>query len=138
MKPRLLSLGALLAATACSETPGGPAYTDIGLRTLDRSSQELDRACWPLPVLPGGVVAETRSLAPGLTAHVKNDRDSAEVTLDGTDDPASAHVKVPQGDLVTGYTKTLDVTTIGGDSYSVLVFGPCNPPKVPTANPQGG
>jgi len=130
MKTRLAfkALGVALALGACALSPGGPEYAEIGLRTLDSSGQELSRECLPLPVLPGGVVEKDVALAPGLDAHVLAMRDSAEVTLRGTDDPVSGHVVVTQPTLLRGYTNTLAVTTLEGGTYSVVLFAPCSTP----------
>lgn len=129
MNARLvLATSALLALAACSFTPGGPEYAELGLRTLDASGQETHRECLPLPVLPGGLVEEDLALSPGLGAHVRNEPDSAEVTLNGTNDPAAAHVTMSKSTLLDGYSKTLDVTTTEGVEYSVVLLSPCVPP----------
>ena len=131
--PLTLTASALLTLglAACSFTPGGPEYAELGIRTLDASGQEARRDCLPLPVLPGGVVEEDLALSPGLDAHVKNEPDFAEVALSGTNDPASAHVTVPKAALLDGYSKTLSVTTTGGAEYSVVLLSPCVP-RAPT------
>jgi hypothetical protein len=127
--PLALTAAALLTLglDACSFTPGGPEYAELGIRTLDPSGREAQRDCLPLPVLPGGVVEEDLALSPGLGAHVKNDQDSADVALSGTNDPASAHVTVPKEALLRGYSKTLAVTTTEGAMYSVVLLSPCVP-----------
>ena len=117
-----------LGLAACAFTPGGPEYAELGIRTLDASGQEAHRDCLPLPVLPGGVVEEDLALSPGLGAHVRNEQDSAEVALSGTNDPAAARVTVPKETLLRGYSKTLSVTTTDGAQYSVVLLSPCVPP----------
>ncbi len=128
MNARVALASSLLALVACSWEPGGPEYAEIGLRTLDASGTEARRDCFALPVLPGGVVDETVELAPGLGAHVHNEQESADIALSGTNDPASAHVTVTKETLLSGYSKTLSVTTTSGAAYSVVVLSPCVPP----------
>ena len=116
-----------LGLAACAFTPGGPEYAELGIRTLDASGQEAHRDCLPLPVLPGGVVEEDLALSPGLGAHVRNEQDSAEVALSGTNDPASSHVTIPKETLRNGYSKRVDVTSTSGTGYTVVLLSPCVP-----------
>jgi len=122
----LAALPALVCA-ACGTPPGGPEYAELGLRTLDAGGAEQGRHCVPLPVLPGGVVEEDITLAPGLEAHVHTEQDFAEVSLSGTNDPAAAHVTVPKATLRNGYSKTIPVTTTNGDAFSIVLLSPCAP-----------
>jgi len=117
-----------LGLAACATAPGGPEYSELGLRTLDASGLEIQRACVPLPLLPGGAVEEDLALSPGLGAHVHTEQEFAEVALSGTNDPASARVTVPRTTLLSGYSRTLDVTTTNGAAYSVVLLSPCVPP----------
>ena len=80
-----------------------------------------------LPVLPGGTVLEHIELAPDLSAQVFAVRDHAEVTLEGTNDPATASVTVSQPTLFAGYSRELPVTTVGGARYTVTLVSQCTP-----------
>lgn len=122
----LAALSALVVA-ACGTPPGGPEYAELGLRTLDAGGAEQQRHCVPLPVLPGAVVEEDLTLAPGLDAHVRTEQDFAEVTLGGTNDPASSHVTVPKATLRSGYSKTIPVTATNGATFTVVLLSPCVP-----------
>lgn len=124
----LLTLSPALGLFACSSEPGGPEYADVALRTVDGSNVELKTECFPLPVLPGGVVDDELTLAPGLGAHVHAEQDFAEVALSGTNDPATTRVSVPKATLRHGYSKTFNVTTTSGALYTVVVLSPCAPP----------
>lgn len=122
---RSLAAACFLGITGCALTPGGPEYTELGVSAQDASKQTLTRECTPLPVLPGGTVVRDFGLAPGLSAHVVAVRDQVEVTLDGTDDPYSAHRTFPQQTLYQGYSGTLTVTTAEGAEYTVTFSSPC-------------
>ncbi len=129
---RATLVATVLGLTACSFEPGGPEYAEIALRTVDASNRELGNECFPLPVLPGGVVDDELTLAPGLGAHVHTEQDFAGVALSGTNDPAATRVTVPKSALKSGYSKSFNVTTTSGARYSVVVLSPCAPP------PDGG
>jgi len=126
MIARLALLLSVFVVTGCSTSPGGPQYAELGIRTLDSSDQVLSVECLPLPVLPGGVVEKDVTLGPGLSAHVVALRDSAEVTLQGTNDPFTGHVTVSQPTLLSGYDNVLDVTTLDGETLTVVLFSPCS------------
>lgn len=116
-----------LAVVACSTTPGGPEYAELGLRTVDTIGAEQSRHCVPLPVLPGAVFSEELELGPGLSATVRTEPDFADVALSGTNDPASSHVTIPKATLRNGYSKTVPVTTTSGIAYTVVLLSPCVP-----------
>ena len=118
-------LATALGLGACTFEPGGPEYADIALRTVDASNMELRYDCFPLPVLPGGVVDDAVPLAPGLGAHVHTEQDFAEVALSGTNNPAATRISVPKSSLRNGYSKTFSVTTTSGTRYSVFLLSPC-------------
>ncbi len=130
--PRVLGCAALwvtaaLGAFGCAASPGGPQYSELGIRTEDTSTNVLSDECTPLPVLPGGTVVRDFSLAPNLSAHVLAVRDSAEVTLEGTTDASSSHRTFPQPELYAGFTDALDVTTTDGELFKVSFYSPCQP-----------
>lgn len=124
--PALVSGAAI--ALGCSASPGGPEYTELGLRAEDAAATVLGSACTPLPVLPGGTVEEDPTLAPGLSAHVVAVEDSVEVTLSGTTEPSAGHLTVSQQALYHGYSRALAVTTLDGRSLTVYLVSPCPSP----------
>jgi hypothetical protein len=131
-----LARHALVIATCCSLfgcslTPGGPEYTELGLRAEDGSNVVLGSACTPLPVLPGGTVVRDVTLAPGLSAHVLAVRDSVDVTLRGVEDGAAAHRAFSQATLYGGFAETLSVTTETAGHYTVWFSAPCDATAAP-------
>jgi hypothetical protein len=122
---RALACVAAYALFGCSLSPGGPEYTELGLRVEDGSSFVLEGICTPLPVLPGGTVVRDVTLAPELSAHILAVRDSVEVTLHGVQDAAGAHRLFTQEQLYGGLAETLSVTTETGVHYSVVFDAPC-------------
>ena len=131
---RALVLAACGSLCACSLSPGGPEYTELGLRAQDGSNVVLGSACTPLPVLPGGTVVRDVALAPGLSAHVLAVRDSVDVTLRGVEDQAAAHRALSQTALYDTYVEGLPVTTDTGAHYTVWFTAPCNPLDQPQNN----
>lgn len=124
--PRALAaLLALSALTACSNDPGGPHYTELGIILVSTTNVPLHTECVPLPVLPGGTIDEDLFLADPLVAHVFAVRDYAEVTLRGTNDPSSPDVKVSESALLAGYSQAIDVTLADGRKYIVSLASPC-------------
>ena len=131
-----LARPALVVATCCSVvgcslSPGGPEYSELGLRAEDGSGVVLGSACTPLPVLPGGTVVRDVTLAPGLSAHVLAVRDSAEVTLHGIEEQAAAHRAFSQATLYGTFAETLAVTTETGVHYTVWFSAPCDATEAP-------
>jgi hypothetical protein len=124
----------LAAFCGCAPSPGGPEYTELGLRAEDGDNVALGGACTPLPVLPGGTVVRDVRLAPDLSAHVLAVRDSVEVTLGGLDDPAAAERTFAQETLYGGFAETLAVTTESGAHYTVLFTAPCDATQTPPHN----
>jgi hypothetical protein len=112
-------------AAACGGSPGGPHYAQIGI-SASTGTAVLTSECLPLPVLPGGTIDDDIELAPTLSAHVFLVRDYADVSLEGTNDPYSAHVELPLQTLLAGYVKDLNVTTLDGKSYVVTLTSPCD------------
>lgn len=124
----LATYGSLLG---CSPSPGGPEYTELGLRAEDASNVVLGSACTPLPVLPGGTVVRDVALAPDLSAHVLAVRDSVEVTLRGVEDQTAAQRSFSQETLYDTLAETVPVTTDTGAHYTVVFNSPCNALDVP-------
>jgi len=122
---------ALVAASAfaagCGGSPGGPHYAQVGI-SASAGGAVLTSECLPLPVLPGGTIDEDIELAPTLSAHVFLVRDYAEVSLEGTNDPYTAHIKLPLQTLLAGYVQDINVTTVDGKTYVVTLASPCNAP----------
>jgi len=123
---RALVLAACGSLCACSLSPGGPEYTELGLRAQDGSNVVLGSACTPLPVLPGGTVVRDVALAPGLSAHVVAVRDSVDVTLRGVLDQAAAQRSFSQERLYDTLSESLLVTTDTGAHYTVWFSAPCD------------
>jgi hypothetical protein len=121
----VLATGAL--AAGCGASPGGPQYAELGI-SASTGNVVLTSECLPLPVLPGGTIQKDIGLAPALSAHVFLVRDYAEVSLEGTNDPYSSHVKLPLQTLLAGYVQDLAVTAVDGKSYVVTLASPCNAP----------
>lgn len=126
-----LTLGAFPAFFGCSTSPGGPEYTELGIRAEDGANVVLGSACTPLPVLPGGTVVRDVTLAPDLSAHVLARRDSVEVTLLGVGDPETTHRTFAQETLYGGFVETLPVTTDNGAHYTLSFIAPCDPTQAP-------
>jgi hypothetical protein len=120
-----LAVALASALSACGGSPGGPRYAEIGV-SASTGGAVLTSECLPLPVLPGGTIEKDFELAPTLSAHVFLVRDSAEVSLEGTTDPYSAHVKLPLQTLLSGYVQDLNVTSVDGHAYVVTLASPCN------------
>lgn len=128
---RVLVIATCCSLSACSFTPGGPEYTELGLRAEDGSNVVLGSACTPLPVLPGGTVVRDVTLAPDLSAHVLAVRDSVAVTLHGAEDRAAAQRDFSQATLYDGFAETLSVTTETGGHYTVWFSAPCDATEAP-------
>jgi len=120
-----LALGAALGS--CYDSTA-PEYADIGIRALNADNQPLHFHCTPLPLLPGATVVSDIELATGLTAHVLASQRFAEVTLLGTDDAEPPRGRADEGSLRLGYSAVMDVRTVAGVEYRVLLVGPCEPP----------
>jgi hypothetical protein len=113
------------ALCGCSLTPGGPEYTELGLRVEDGSNVVLEGTCTPLPVLPGGTVVRDATLASELSAHLFAVRDSIEVTLHGVEDEAASRRVFTQEKLYAGFSEIEPVTTVTGVNYTVVFDSPC-------------
>jgi hypothetical protein len=120
------------ALCGCSLTPGGPEYTELGLRAEDGSNFVLDGSCTPLPVLPGGTIVRDVTLAPELSAHLFAVRDSVDVTLQGVEDPAASRRVFTQDKLYGGFSEIVPVTTLTGVHYTVVFDSPCTDTDSPS------
>jgi hypothetical protein len=129
-----LALATYGSLFGCSPSPGGPEYTELGMRAEDASRVVLGGACIPLPVLPGGTIERDVTLAPGLSAHVLAVRDSVDVTLRGVEDQAAAHRALSQTTLYDTFVENLPVTTDTGAHYTVWFTAPCNALDEPQNN----
>jgi len=118
----LLTLLPLLAG--CSESAGGPDYTQIGVGA-GRAGAVADLQCTWLPVMPGGIVERELELNGGIRARVRGTRDGAKVEFAGVEDPDGAARYFSHETLDSGFGERIDVVTLGGDDYVILVNSGC-------------
>lgn len=119
---RTLALLPLLSA--CSESAGGPEYTQIGVGA-GRVGAVADLECTRLPVMPGGIVERELELNGGVRAWLRGTRDGAEVKFSGIENPNGARRSFSHETLDNGFVERIEVVTLAGDDFVIVVNSGC-------------
>ena len=118
--------GACVLALGCSSSAGGPEYAALGLQASDMLGRTTDRACFELPVMPGGRLAQDVRMGDAFVAHLAGTRDGIEVTLSDVVNAEDARRNFTHDELVAGTSETLTVEATNGDSYTLMLMSPCS------------
>ena len=126
LRPALLrrAVALLPLLAACSESAGGPEYTRIGVGA-GRVGAVADLECTWLPVMPGGIVERELELNGGIRARLRGTRDGAKLEFSGIEDPDAAARSFSHETLDSGFGERIEVVTLGGDDYVILVNSGC-------------
>ena len=119
---RTLALLPLLSA--CSQSAGGPEYTQLGVGA-GRAGAVADLECTRLPVMPGGIVQREFELNGGVRAWLRGTRDGAEVKFSGIEAPHEAQRSFSHETLDTGFVERINVVTLAGDDFVIVVNSGC-------------
>jgi hypothetical protein len=127
----LLALPVALSFLDCSESAGGPEYTQIGIGAA-RPGESTDLECSRIPVMPGGVVEREFELGGGIGAWLHGTRDRTDVSFSGIENASEARRSFSHETLDAGFGERIDVVSLAaGEAYVLIVNSGCGTDVTP-------
>jgi hypothetical protein len=127
----LLAFPMALSFLDCSESAGGPEYTQIGIGAA-RPGETTDLQCTRIPVMPGGIVEREFELRGGIGAKLHGTRDGADVSFSGVENASETRRRFSHETLDAGFAERIDAVSLAaGEAYVLLINSGCGTDVAP-------